>query len=54
MKRTCTLDKSTHNSGLYGHGQANVLGNFQCRVALVVWIIVGQEPTVLAVGALGL
>ena len=28
-----------------------VLGNFQCRSFLLIWIIVGQEPTVLAVGA---
>ena len=27
--------------------------NFQCRGVLLVWKIVGQEPTVLAVGAGG-
>ena len=28
-----------------------VLGEFQCRGILLIWIIVGQEPTVLAVSA---
>ena len=28
-----------------------VLGNFQCQVVLLIWITVGQGPTVLAVGA---
>ena len=27
--------------------------NFQCRGVLLIWIIVGQGPTVLAVGASG-
>ena len=27
--------------------------NFQCRRVLLIWIIVGQSPTVLAVGARG-
>ena len=27
--------------------------NFQCRGVLLIWIIVGQGPTVLAVGAGG-
>ena len=27
--------------------------NFQCRSVLLIWIIVGQGPTVLAVGAGG-
>ena len=27
--------------------------NFQCRGALLIWIIVGQGPTVLAVSAVG-
>ena len=27
--------------------------NFQCQGVLLIWIIVGQEPTVLAVGAGG-
>ena len=30
-----------------------VLGNFQCRGVLLVWIRVGQGPTALAVGAGG-
>ena len=30
-----------------------VLGNFQCRGVLLIWIIVGQGPTALAVGAGG-
>ena len=30
-----------------------VLGNFQCRSVLLIWIIVGQVPTVLAAGAGG-
>ena len=35
-------------------GQAMVLGNFQYRDVLLIWIIVvGQRPTVLAVGAGG-
>ena len=28
-----------------------VLGNFQCRGVLLIWIIVEQGPTALAVGA---
>ena len=28
-----------------------VLGNFQCRGVLLIWIRVGQGPTALAVGA---
>ena len=27
--------------------------NFQCRCVLLIWIVVGQGPTVLAVGASG-
>ena len=27
--------------------------NFQCRGALLVWIMIGQGPTLLAVGAVG-
>ena len=34
-------------------GQAMVLGNFQYRDVLIIGIIVGQGPTVLAVGAGG-
>ena len=30
-----------------------VLGKLQCRGVLLVWIVVGQGPTVLAVGAGG-
>ena len=30
-----------------------VLGNFQCRAVLLIWIRVGQRPTALAVGAGG-
>ena len=30
-----------------------MLGNFQCRGVLLIWIVVGQGPTVLAVGAGG-
>ena len=30
-----------------------VLSNFQCRGVLLIWIRVGQGPTVLAVGAGG-
>ena len=28
-----------------------VLGNFQCRGVLLIWIILGKGPTVLSVGA---
>ena len=28
-----------------------VLGNFQCQNVLLIWIIVGQGPTVPAIGA---
>ena len=28
-----------------------MLGNFLCRGVLLIWIIVGQGPTVLSVGA---
>ena len=31
--------------------RAMALGNFQCRGVLPIWIIVGEGPTVLAVGA---
>ena len=31
-----------------------VLGNFQYRGVLLVWIVVGQGPTALAVGAGGI
>ena len=30
-----------------------VLGNFRCRDVLLIWIIEGEGPTVLAVGAGG-
>ena len=30
-----------------------VMGNFQYRGVLLIWIIAGQRPTVLAVGAAG-
>ena len=30
-----------------------MLGNFQCRGVLLIWIIVGQGPIALAVGAGG-
>ena len=30
-----------------------MLGNVQCRDVLLIWIIAGQEPTVLSVGAGG-
>ena len=30
-----------------------VLGNFQCQGVLLIWIIVGQGPAALAVGAGG-
>ena len=32
-------------------GRVMVLGNFQCRGILLVWIVVGHRPTLLAVGA---
>ena len=32
-------------------GRATVLSNFQCRGVLLMWIIVGQGLTLLAVGA---
>ena len=32
-------------------GGAKVLGNFQCRGVLLVWMIVGQGPIAVAVGA---
>ena len=32
-------------------GRAMVLGNFQCRVVLQLWHVVGQVPAVLAAGA---
>ena len=28
-----------------------VLGSFQCRGILLIWVIIGQGPTVFAVGA---
>ena len=31
-----------------------ILGNFQCRGVLLIWLLVGQGPTVLSVGAIGL
>ena len=34
-------------------GGAMMLGNFQCRGVLLIWIIVGQGPTALAAGADG-
>ena len=38
--------------GVVAHNsRAMVLGNFQCQHVLLIWIIVGQGPTVLAVGA---
>ena len=33
-----------------GYGQAMVLGNFECRGFLLIWIIEGQGHTVLAEG----
>ena len=36
-----------------GCGRAMVLGNFKCRGFLLIWILVGLGPTVLAVGAHG-
>ena len=33
-----------------GCGRAMVLGNFQCQGILLIWLIVGQGATVLAVG----
>ena len=39
--------------GRVGSGRAIVLGKFQCRGVLLIWIIVGQGPTLLAVGAGG-
>ena len=38
---------------LFPTHQEVVLGNFQCRDALLIWIIEGRGPTVLAVGAGG-
>ena len=49
MKSDCI-----HLSGGGGSGGAMVLGNFQCRGVLLIWIRVGQGPTALAVGAGGL
>ena len=30
-----------------------MLGNFQCRGVLLIWMVVGKGPTVLSVGAGG-
>ena len=32
-------------------GRAMVLGNFKCRDGLLIWIMIGQGPTLLAVRA---
>ena len=34
-------------------GDAMMLGNFHCRGVLIIWLIVRQRPTALAVGAGG-
>ena len=34
-------------------GDAMVLGNFHCRGVLIIWLIVRQRPTALAVGGGG-
>ena len=34
-----------------GCGRATVLGNFQCWGVMLMWIILGQGPSVLAVNA---
>ena len=36
-----------------GGGVQWCLVNFKCRGVLLIWIIVGQEPSILAVGAGG-
>ena len=33
--------------GVGSCGQAKILGNFPCQGILLIWIIVGQGPTVL-------
>ena len=47
----CTNIPSCEPSGWYG--QAMVLGNFQCLGILLIWTIVEQGPTVLAMGTGG-
>ena len=48
-----------HNSDIFStiFGDGRVVRwcwvNFQCRGVLLIWLIVGQEPTALAVGAGG-
>ena len=37
-----------------GGGRAMVLSNFQCRINILSLLIVGQIPTVCAVGASGI
>ena len=42
----------TFSQNAWGGGsQAMVLDDFQCQGVILIWIIVGQGPTVLAVGA---
>ena len=46
-------DHALHCLSGDGSGLALVLGNFQCRGVPLIWIIIGQSPSVLAVGAEG-
>ena len=48
-KAIVSSDCSIYRVG--GHGWAMGLGNLQCQGVLLIWIIVGQGHTVLAVGA---
>ena len=51
MRRTPNLSKTLHMFIVASFGRAMVLVNFQCMDVLLIWIILGQGPTVLAVGA---
>ena len=53
-----TISRTRLNLSLFQNlwgwsGGAKVLGKLQCRGVLLIWIIVGQGPTALAVGAGG-
>ena len=54
MKNTSDwLDKPCHSYALFGGGRVVRMCwiNFQCRGVQLTWIVVGQGPIVLAVGA---
>ena len=55
MEAICSSIRNFFLSKVDGDGQVVrwCWVNFQCRGVLLIWIIVGQGPTVLAVGAGG-